>query len=126
MRRGHRSGPLPKAPPSHQGADSAEAVAGESNALSGHILPNAANLVGACMMALSLVKLLPRKGWSDYVDEMLAVASVVFLISVALSYTSLRLRRKSGKTLEIWAERVFLVGLGIIIISATILAFDIT
>jgi hypothetical protein len=99
---------------------------GDGSGLSGHILPNAANLVGVCIMALSLVKLLPRHGWSASVDKMLAGASVIFLISVAYSYASLRISRHSGKALEVWAERVFLLGLGIIIVSATILAFDIT
>jgi hypothetical protein len=123
MRGANRAGVTSKPPPPHPDPDVADS--GGQNNLSGHILPNAANLVGVCMMALSLVKLLPRKGWSDNVDEMMAAASVVFLLSVALSYASLRTRRKSGKKLETWAERVFLLGLGIIIISATILAFDI-
>jgi len=101
-----------------------DAVTQEPSGLAGHILPTSANLVGVSVMALSLVKLLPRQGWSGYVDEMLAVASVVFLISVTLSYVSLRLRKESCR-LENWAEVIFLLGLGIIIASATILAFGI-
>lgn len=90
--------------------------------VAGYILPNSANLVGVSIMALSLVKLLPRHGWSDYVDEMLAVASVTFLTSVALSYASLRLGSHAS-ALELWAEKVFLLGLAIMIVAATILAF---
>lgn len=103
------------------GVDGAESEIGN---VAGYILPNAANLVGVSIMALSLVKLLPRHGWSDYVDEMLAVASVTFLASVALSYASLRLRNQDCR-LELWAEKLFLLGLGIMIVGASILAFAI-
>ena len=91
---------------------------------SNHILPTAANLVGVCMMAISVVKLLPQKGWMGAIDEILASASVFFLISVALSYASLRVRRFAGK-LETWAEIVFLCGLLIVIFAASVLAYDI-
>lgn len=92
--------------------------------LAGYILPNAANLVGVCIMALSLVKLLPRHGWTDNVDEVLAIDSMLFLASVALSYASLRMRSRSAR-LEAWAERIFLLGLGLIMLASGALAFGI-
>ena len=91
---------------------------------SNHILPTAANLVGVCMMAISVVKLLPRQGWTGAIDEILASASVFFLISVGLSYASLRVERHAAR-LERWAEIVFLYGLVVVIVAASVLAYAI-
>ncbi len=93
-----------------------------SKDLSSHILPTAANLVGVCIMSLSLVKLLPRHGWSNWVDEALAIDSLIFLGSVALSYASLRVEHNANN-LEAWAERLFLTGLILIILASLVLAF---
>jgi hypothetical protein len=98
--------------------------ANSNNSISSHILPTSANLVGVCIMSLSLVKLLPRHGWSTWVDEMLALDSMVFLVSVALSYASLRIKRHSP-TLENWAELFFLGGLVLIILASLVLTYGI-
>jgi len=95
-----------------------------SSNLTTHIMPTASNLLGVCIMSLSLVKLLPRHGWSSLIDEALALDSVVFLISVALSYASLRISRHAAK-LENWAELLFLFGLSIIILASLVLAYGI-
>lgn len=92
--------------------------------LSSHILPTSANLVGVCIMALSLIKLLPRHGWLDGVDELLALDSVVFLASVGLSYASLRVRRHAAR-LERWAEMLFLAGLLMVIVASLALTYGI-
>ena len=95
-----------------------------SSSLSTHIMPTSSNLLGVCIMSLSLVKLLPRHGWSSLIDEALALDSVVFLVSVALSYASLRISRHAGR-LENWAEMLFLFGLSIIILASLVLAYGI-
>ena len=94
------------------------------SSLSTHILPTSANLLGVCIMSLSLVKLMPRHGWSVWIDEALALDGVVFLLSVALSYASLRFKERANR-LENWAEMVFLFGLSVILLSAIVLAFTI-
>lgn len=95
-----------------------------NGSFSSHILPTSANLVGVCIMTLSLVKLLPRQGWSSLVDEALAIDSLVFLASVALSYASLRFQRQTNG-LEKWAELFFLAGLLLIILASLVLAYGI-
>jgi cytochrome c oxidase assembly factor CtaG len=82
-------------------------------------------MAGVCMMAISLIKLLPRHGWTDLFDEVLALAGVVFLVSVALSFASLRRREQAAK-LERWAENVFLCGLVSVIVAAIGLAYGMT
>ncbi|OYY93689.1 MAG: hypothetical protein B7Y41_10610 [Hydrogenophilales bacterium 28-61-23] len=98
--------------------------ANANGGFSSHILPTSANLVGVCIMSLSLVKLLPRQGWSSLVDEVLAIDSLIFLASVALSYASLRFQRQSAR-LENWAESFFLAGLLLVMLSSLILAYGI-
>lgn len=55
---------------------------------------------------------------------MLAIDSVIFLISVALSYASLRVKQENI-CLETWAERLFLSGLALIILASLVLAFGV-
>lgn len=76
-------------------------------------------------MSLSLIKLLPRHGWSQLVDEMLALDSVVFLASVTLSYASLRSVRQAARP-EAWAETIFLGGLLLVILSTLVLVHGIS
>jgi len=71
-----------------------------------------------------LVELLPRHGWSSLIDEVLASASVVFLLSVAFSYAAIRLGHRARR-LETYAELIFLTGLVMIIASALVLAYDV-
>lgn len=102
-------------------------IADEPNpggSFSSHILPTSANLVGVCIMSLSLVKLLPRHGWSAWVDEALALDSLVFLASVALSYSSLRVKSLAVR-LESWAEMLFLCGLFLVMLVSLVLAWGI-
>lgn len=89
--------------------------AGQSG-LSAHILPTAANLVGACMCAIPLVKLLPRSGWANWLDEALLLASLLFIISVSVSYASMR-RPGQAEHLEHRAEMIFLAGLGVVFVA---------
>ncbi len=95
------------------------------NGLTSHILPTAANLVGACITAISVVKLVHRTGWGSFIDELLAWTSMIFLLSAGLSYTSMR-SREHADSLEHWAERLFLVGLALVFLAAAGLAYDIS
>lgn len=87
---------------------------GPDRALSHHILPSAATMVGICPTLIGLVKLTEANG--DLVrkaDECLALITIVFAVSALASYFSLRDRR--GRTHSEWLERVadamFAVGL---------------
>lgn len=86
------------------------------NGLSTHILPTSANLVGACMCAIPLVKLLPRTGWANWIDEALLFAGLLFITSAGTSYASIR-ADKGADRLEHGAELIFLVGLGVVFLA---------
>lgn len=94
-----------------------------SNGLSTHILPTSANLVGACMCAMPLVKLLPRTGWAAQIDEALLLASLLFIASAGMSYASMRMAIDADR-LEHSAELVFLAGLGVVFLALLGLALS--
>ncbi|OJZ17979.1 MAG: hypothetical protein BGP21_06665 [Thiobacillus sp. 65-29] len=93
----------------------------EASALSTHILPTAANLVGACVCAVPLVQLLPRHGWAQWLDETLVLAALVFIVSAGISYFSLRFSGDRARV-ERLAERIFLLGLLVVFLALVGLA----
>lgn len=76
------------------------------------------------MCAIPLVKLLQRNGWAPWIDESLALASLLFLCSAGLSYISLRHTNNDAK-LENMAEAVFVVGLVVVFGALMILSWGI-
>jgi len=94
--------------------------------LSAHILPTSATMIGVCMTVLSIGHL--RQGGHSrmLVDKLLAADALLFLASAVLSFMSMRSRRAGRpQRYEIWAESVFLLGLGALALGAMVLAFAI-
>ena len=77
--------------------------------LSQHILPTSAQLVGVCMTVISLVKVLHIGQAGSVLDKCLAIDALIFTISAALSYSSMRDDRSGN--LEKYADQFFMVGL---------------
>ena len=80
-------------------------------------------MVGVCMTVISIVKLSKRAGFSNYVDEILAVDSAIFLLSVFMSYLSLRAEGLTRR-LEAFADYAFIIGLALMVISGFVLSFE--
>jgi len=91
--------------------------------ISHHILPTAANLLGLCFVILSVIKVM-KIGAQTMIDELVAVAIVIFLIASILSYASIRSKDRA-EIFEKIADVVFLAGLGLLTISAVIIVFEI-
>ena len=101
------------------------AVAGVArSALSEHILPTAATMVGACMTVLSIGRLSNSGRLGVFIDKMLAFDSVTFLVSAALSFVAIRIVTNTDH-LETWAEKLFLLGLSLCAVVAVVIAFAI-
>lgn len=81
-------------------------------------------MVGVCMTVLSIGHLAPRGDLRLVVDKLLAADALIFLLSAALSFLSMRSPR-FGLRYEARAEAIFVVALGILAVSAVILAFAI-
>ncbi len=80
-------------------------------------------MVGVCMTVISIIKL-TGNGNQTWVDELLALDSLIFVVSIILSYISVRRGSKMARCEEL-ADTFFMVGMAIMAISAFILAFEI-
>jgi hypothetical protein len=97
----------------------------QREALSRHILPCSATMVGVCMTSIGLVKIIEEHIGPSHVDEYLALNSIVFLVSGALSYLSLRTsEHRLTARLEKIADLSFMTGLAALAIIATLFAYE--
>ena len=94
--------------------------------LSGHILPNSTAMVGVCVTAIGLVKLLEGRIGPSRVDEYCAVTAVIFAASSILSYVSIRVETpNSNGVLERLADFCFMLGLAALTGIALLFAYEV-
>ena len=98
-------------------------MAFERSALSQHILPTSAQLVGVCITVISLVKVLHIGQAGSVLDRLLAIDTLLFTISAALSYSSMR--GAKSVSLERYADQFFMLGLLELGSCAMLLSFEI-
>lgn len=94
----------------------------DSRALSRHILPTSATMLGVCMTVMSIGRLGPASEWRLVMDKLMAIDALVFLTSAVLSFMSMRSPRHSGSR-ESQGEVLFLAGLALLALGAVALAF---
>lgn len=94
--------------------------------LSRHILPTSATMIGICTTFIGLVKVAEAKMGPSHVDEYAALAALLFLISSACSYLSIRYADNSpvGAQYEKVADMLFLSGLSSITFIAMLFAYE--
>ena len=92
------------------------------NDLSHHILPTSAQLVGVCLTVISLVKVLRISQAGVLLDKFLAIDVLLFTISAALSYASMR--RRDSENLEKYADQFFMLGLFVLGGCAVLLSLE--
>lgn len=82
-------------------------------ALSQHILPAAGTMIGVCTTLVGLVKIAEAQIGPSRVDEAVSLTAVLFLVSAAASYLSMRLDddRPLAVRLERIADICFVIGL---------------
>lgn len=91
--------------------------------VSQHILPVAATMVGVCMTVITVMQIAPKNRLTSLADDLLAIDSLLFLISTLLSYWTIRPIASSQK-LELWADRFFLIGMIFMVIISFLVAFE--
>jgi fumarate reductase subunit D len=96
----------------------------KSKALSNHIFPVAATMVGVCITVISLIRIAPDRVFAVWIDNVVAVGSMFFLVSMFLSYWSIRHRDYLLK-IERYADRLFLIGMAILGAVSVMVAFEI-
>jgi hypothetical protein len=90
--------------------------------ISKHILPTSSNLLGLCFVILSFIKIM-KLGNETLIDELVAMAIMLFFISSFFSYVSMR----SNSRVELYekiADNIFLIGLFLLSIGAIMVAFE--
>ena len=95
----------------------------ENKAVSAHILPTSATLVGACITAISVVKFAHVGTAGAFLDRLLGIATCLFLVSAITSFASIR-RVAAQRRLESAAEAVFIVALVLVTVAALGMAFE--
>lgn len=78
-------------------------------------------MVGICMTVISIMRFIPGAG--EWLDDLIALNSLVFMSSAFLSYSSLRFVRNADR-MERYADTLFIFGLVIMVIVNFLLAFD--
>lgn len=95
----------------------------QGRTISDHILPTASNMVGVCMMVISVLQLLPKNAVLPWADKFLAVDSLIFLASAMFSYRSLRVSGGSD-FMEKLADWLFLSGLSVMALAGVLVSFE--
>lgn len=88
------------------------------------ILYNSATLLGLCFIVLTSIKLTNRSETS-FIDELTAVAIIMFMICCVLSYLSMRGSNVSGKRYARLADLIFLIGLFFLFLTTVLLLANI-
>lgn len=90
-----------------------------------HILGTSANLLGLCFIVLTSLRALHASD-ETIIDEVTALAMVLFMASCLLSFMSLRAaKRPSSARLEWIADNLFLVGLCLLFITTMLISFQV-
>jgi hypothetical protein len=89
-----------------------------------HILNTSANLLGLCFVVLTSLKL-QNVGEKTLIDELTAVAILIFMASCILSFLSIRSPTDRSERYEIIADKIFISGLLMLSAIAMLITFDI-
>ena len=97
--------------------------------LSEHILPNSSMMIGVCMTVISIIKVIGVSGERHEIAEILAVDSLLFMISATFSYFAMRNEHApspaTSARLEKIADIAFMVGLAVTTMVGFLLAYEI-
>jgi len=86
-----------------------------------HIINAASNLLGIALLIVAGIHIAGRAE-KNIADEIAWIAAVLLSISCTLAYFSIR-RDPVIKALEDWADRVFVVGMLVLVGAVSVLAF---
>ena len=95
----------------------------KSTDISQHILPVSATMVGVCMTVITVMQIAPKNRLTSIADDLLAIDSLLFLISTLLSYWTIR-PSPSNQKFELWADRFFLIGMIFMVVISFLVAFE--
>lgn len=80
-------------------------------------------MVGVCMTVITVMQLTPKNSVAHWADNLIAIDGLFFLASTIFSYWSLRSENNAAQT-EIWADRLFILGMILMVIISFLVAFE--
>lgn len=89
-----------------------------------HILTASSTLLGLCFVVLTSLKVNKFRE-ASVIDELTAIAIVLFMASSILSYLSMRTAKSIGKAYEKVADVVFLSGLVFLFLITMLIMMDV-
>lgn len=96
----------------------------EQNNNSPHILNTSATLLGLCFVVLTSISI-NKMADKSMIDELTAMAILMFMVSCVLSFLSMRSHKKSGIRFEQIADLIFLAGLFFLFITTLFIVLNI-
>jgi hypothetical protein len=96
----------------------------EQNNNSPHILNTSATLLGLCFVVLTSISI-NKMNDRSLIDELTAMAILMFMVSCVLSFLSMRSHKKSGIRFEHIADLIFLTGLLFLFITTVFIVLNI-
>jgi hypothetical protein len=96
----------------------------EQNNKSPHILNTSATLMGLCFVVLTSISI-NRMADKSMIDELTAMAILMFMVSCVLSFLSMRSKTSSGIRYEQIADIIFLAGLLFLFITTCFIVLNI-
>ncbi len=88
--------------------------------LSYHILPTASTMIGVCVTIITFLKTMDFH-MKTYADEILGLDTLVFITACFLSYISIR--NNNTQKLEIIADKLFLIGMFIMVLAGLLILY---
>ena len=93
------------------------------NGLGNHILSTSANMLGICFVIISVISV-SGMHHKTLLDELCAIAMLLFMGSCMLSYASLR-STNNQVSLEKWADLIFIAALGFLSVVSVVIVLGI-
>jgi hypothetical protein len=95
----------------------------DQNYKSPHILNTSATLLGLCFIVLTSLNI-NNMMEKTIIDELTALAILMFMISCILSFLSLRSKKTTSTRYERIADFIFLAGLFFLFLTTILIAFN--
>ncbi|HZV68735.1 MAG TPA: hypothetical protein VFG10_04295 [Saprospiraceae bacterium] len=96
----------------------------DRNDKSPHILNTSATLLGLCFIVLTSLKL-NNQSEVTLIDELTAIAIIMFMASSFLSFLSMRSNRIPSARFEKFADFIFLTGLFFLFLTTIFILFNV-
>jgi hypothetical protein len=95
-----------------------------NNDKSPHVLNASSNLLGLCFIVITSLKVLKQSD-KTIIDELAAIAILLFMTSSILSFLSIRSNTKRSLLYEKFADIIFLTGLSFLFIITLLFTFNV-